>query len=307
MPPNKEQRERLKEWLELADNIHDRSSDFVESVNDLDSDVFHLRQRLFLAREVDQGKAYVRGDIACHLHVSLDAGGHNSHAHDFCIRFEKLHSSRGGSVDDAPISEEIPSVNEGLGGNQQDRVYHSVLIAVGELPEPDEGVEERVYSAEPSVGRLMPINQCPVFRGDFAQGTGLAGRADCELLGRGSGGEGVFGYGELDLLGVAGFLAPAVKAGKLPDQVLQGASKVVERIPGDDAKSPQQMLWRQGCHPKDVVAAFTIKLDAKSCSVAFRPKSGVDLALKGIAVLFCPVELRPDTVEVGLIGHEVEE
>jgi hypothetical protein len=57
-----------------------------------------------------------------------------------------------------------------------------------------------------------------------------------------------------------------------------------------------------------VVSALVIELQAQSYSVAWRHDStrsvdGADLALKGIAVLFGPVDLGPTSAEVGPVTH----
>jgi hypothetical protein len=56
MPPNKEQRERLKEWLELAENMDDISGDMVKFRDD----------------PIPLWERYLRGHVALHFHMWVE-------------------------------------------------------------------------------------------------------------------------------------------------------------------------------------------------------------------------------------------
>ena len=80
MSPNKEQKERLREWLELADDMGDGPSDAVQGVAHRDG---------VLPVVLDVGEAYQRGKVACHLHVTLKIRGGDQDARYLCAKFHR--------------------------------------------------------------------------------------------------------------------------------------------------------------------------------------------------------------------------
>jgi hypothetical protein len=296
MPPNKEQKERLREWLELADDLSDAGGDAVDGPNDVGvvkpGGVAQVRG----GRNV--GNAYERGHAACHLHVSLETRRANPHAQDFCIQYERLTDRYVPVLD--PLSPKVPEhVREDLNGEdpRQNRIQQPVFVVVGQLPEPEKGMRDR--RAVPSVARLVPLDDCPMARKDIPQSLFLSSLKPPRF----SAGKRGFLDGERNASGVPGLASASLKEGQLPDEVIQCPPEIMERVAKDKAEPGQQVFWGQLCNPKNVVSAFRLELYAQSNVVFFDPDGGVNLALKDVAVLFGPPEFVPATTEVGLVGH----
>src|SRR5215210_4415734 len=308
MPPTKGQRERLKEWLELADNLHHEGAHKVDAV-----DHRHQASPGLLAGGgwcAGIGKAYSRREIACHVHITLDCGRENLYTQNLCARFERLPETHVVKLDGAARgAKDLDLVYKRPVRKRSCEDYHPVLVAVGELPQPVEGVSGETAVSVPSVVRLVPLDDCPMFRGDIVQRAGPTGGVHAaEIFGRGAGWRELISKGKLDLLGVSGLISPAVKARELPDEVIQGPSEVVDHVSHEKAPTTESLFREHRFSPEDVVSALVIELQAQSYSVAWRHDStrsvdGADLALKSIAMLFGPVDLGPDAVEVGPVGH----
>lgn len=130
MPPNKEQRERLKKLLELADNMDNESTDAGQGLG-----YFDVRERA-IRHGGNLGKAYERGDVACHLHASLEARGSNLHVQNLCISLVRplYIGSRLMNGDD--LTTELPENLKRYPisvGEKQGWGYYPVLVMVGEV------------------------------------------------------------------------------------------------------------------------------------------------------------------------------
>src|SRR5215210_5674449 len=86
IPPTKEQRERLKEWLELADDADDVRGYGIDSGCRCGGIRHGHSTALWGMGHV--GETYHRGDTTCHLHVSLESRGANPHAYILCIGYQ---------------------------------------------------------------------------------------------------------------------------------------------------------------------------------------------------------------------------
>jgi hypothetical protein len=137
MPPNKEQRERLKEWLKLADNPTDTLTHDVKR-----GGCQGVRQRGGYANiEVvgNVGQAYERNDITCHLHISLETRGTNFLAQDFCVELQRLPETTYIGVNNPTEATAAPSASpadahSALAAGPITAVGDSVMIgAAGEL------------------------------------------------------------------------------------------------------------------------------------------------------------------------------
>src|SRR5215213_6078847 len=127
--------------------------------------------------------AWVRNDVACHLHVQLEACGPNLHAHDFCIVFGK--PIMAGASRNVHVNEFAPEAFEELEeigvpvSKYRYRGYYPMFIGVGELAKPHQVVHEQMRLVETTAVGLMPLDSCPMFRRDV-----LASPVSRELLGR---------------------------------------------------------------------------------------------------------------------------
>lgn len=290
MPPTKEQKERLKEWPELADNIDHERRYLVDGIKRIDE------------ATVDIGEAYSREHIACHLHVSLKGRGTHFGTRNLCIGFQGFKNVGEARVNNLPsnLREDAPE-DSGSCRVRQEGCDYLVLVAVGYVPKSGEGMRSGdVWQAGrvPSLVRLAPLDDCPMSRAHRMQGAGFL-----ELCGGRVGGRRGVLDGKLNDFGVGRPPSFGAKPAKLPYQVVQRPSKVMGNISDDDAPSDMPVLGK-GCCPKDMPAAFAVELNVKSYSVAFRSLGSIHLVLEDIAVLFGPPNLAPTTAEVGLVGHD---
>jgi hypothetical protein len=296
MPPNKEQSERLKEWLKIADDPDGIATYCVEGERYFGR--LRFADRAYIHTVGNVGKAYERHDITCHLHVSLETSGQNLQLTDLCISYQRLPEICSPVLDHPPaVTQKNVAVDKDSRTPKQDWVYQPMFVVVREPLESKKGVRDR---AVPSLVRLVVLDDCPMAGKHIPQGFFLPAH---KILWSNVG-DGVFLDGELDAKGIAGFPPPTLEKGQLPHEVVQGRSEVLECVAHDEAEPDQQIFRGKGCSPEDVVSAFTVVLDADSYAVRCDPESGVNLTLKGITVLFGPVELGPTTSEVGLVGHD---
>jgi hypothetical protein len=291
MPPNKQQREQLREWLELADNLHDERGNLVKGLDYIDPDTLSI------------GEAYEeRPRKACHLHVSLDTRGIHSNTHHLCIAYQRLKVANGAKLDHlAPDILKDTLENTNVSSVYENRGHHPMFVVIGQISKPGERMsrgEARHTRYAPFVVRLIPLDDCPVTRLDQVQLSG-----SLEVFRSRVGGGRVVLDRELDLVGVTRVAPFGLDKTKLPNQMVQSPPKVVNHISDHDAPTGIP-LSREGRCPEDVISAFRVELDTKSYLVAFRPKDSLKLVQKNIAVLFGPPDLAPTTTEVGLVGHD---
>ena len=297
MPPNNQPPESIRKLMEVADYTKYLRNNFAK----------YPVQRYDAGGTVWEAinNAWVRNNIACHIHVGLEACGADSHAHDLCILFHKPSAvfSPGALQpnDFAPGSlKELKYIGVSVGKHCY-RGYHLVFIGVGEIPEPGQRVQEDMGLVEMTLVGLMPVDDCPVFRSEFVERPTFLEAPRVRELGR----RAVLD-GELDLIGVAGLPSPSADETKLPDQVIEGGSGVVGDVPDDDSEPADGIFRECRCRPEDVIAATRLKLTPHGYSVGFGD-GGTDLrpafAVKLVEVLFGPLDFSPDTGEVRLVAH----
>lgn len=274
MPPNKEQRERLGEWLELADDIRYGRRDLVDG----------RHQRNPTTGGIGQG--YERGSFACHLHIVLVDRGSGGTPCEYCAAFQRRPDASG-ELDVKEGSLESLAVNQHVAVGAKHGADGSVFVDIGKFPQLDERVKP---TPVPSVVRLVPLNDCPMRGGDFVEIVTFP-----EQLGR-------VGDGKLNTRGLLGCVPVAFVEGKLPDHVVQSASQIVDEVPEDHCPT-HDVPVRHGVNPEQVVAAFRIVLGPKTYLVAFDREKIDGFAIKGIAVRFCPFDLGPAAAKIGRVGH----
>src|SRR5215203_4437728 len=272
--PTGKERERLKEWLELADDIHDIHSNEVKGAPGIDG-----------AGCVDGvAQRYSRGEVACHLHIQLQTRGEEFHTGHFCIEFRSVDERGATYIHDLPLNSLGDMRQHGsIPINQRDWFNFPVFVDGGQVSDVGEGMENHAR-AVPGVVRLIPLDDCPMVRTEQIQRPVFL-----EVFGSGVGGGGSILDRELDPSRVARVLSVSLDEANLPNEVVQGPSDIMNDVSNDEANAEQQILRGKGCHPVDVLAALRVELDAKSYSVAFDRERCHSLALKDVKVLFSPL------------------
>jgi hypothetical protein len=249
--------------------------------------------------------AWIRNNIACHLHVELEARGPNLYTHYLCIPIHKRvvgsRSKRNHIGDFAPETlEKLRKVGVPVGKHCY-RGYHLVFVVVGELAEPRQGMQEHMPLVEVTLVGLMLIDDCPVLRSELVERPVFKKPPLVGELGRGA----VLDR-KLDDLGVTGFPPLGADETKLPNQVVKSGPEIVGDVSDEDSDSAHGIFRDGCCSPKDVIAATRLVFKPHGYSVSIGDggadtKSG--FAAKCIEVLFGPLDFSPDTGEVRLVAR----
>jgi hypothetical protein len=275
MPPNKEQRERLEALLKLAYDFGDTPNYFVDGLDD----------------STPLWKLYLRNRIAFSVRVKVDVRRH--HASHYLIAEFKALSPRMERDGDGIGPAQRRVALEATSDIHEYRVDDAVFVCVGEVLEDGKGVLTPV----PSVVRLKQLNHCPMPRGYLPQTTGLGKVSTLDS------GDRFISDRELDFLNVPRRLAPGVVESKLPNEVVEGRSQVVNDVPDREPCSAQKQVGHL-CDVEDVLACVRVDLGANSYQVSFSPDDRFDFALQGVVVLDRPVDFASDAAEVGSVGHD---
>jgi len=161
-----------------------------------------------------------------------------------------------------------------------------VFVPVGEVAECSESEARRVRSI---VG-LRRTDDCPLTRGDFAEMYPLVRETLASVLNR-----------ELDL--AAQFLrlgGPEIMTTQLEEQVIKGASKVMNYIPQDNPDSRSPRLWNC-CDAKDMITRLHVQLGAELDELGFGnvpENERRDYGLQAIAMITRPLGLGSTPVKV---------
>lgn len=269
-----EQQERLEELLKLAYDVDDSLSHPVDGLDD----------------STPLWKLYLRNRIALSVRMKVDVAGQPT-SHYFFPEFEALPTRverHRGVVDGSERRVALEATSD----IYEYGVDNAVFVCVGEVLESDEGI----FTPVPSVVRLKQLNHCPMPRGYLPQATGLGKISALDS------GDAFIPNRELDFLNVPRRLAPGVVESKLPNEVVEGRSQVVNDVPDYEPRSAQKRVGHL-CDVEDVLACVRVDLGANSYQVSFSLDDRFDFALQGIVVLDCPVDLGSDAAEVGLVGH----
>jgi len=270
----KEQQERLEELLKLAYDVEDALCHPVDSPDDL----------------TPLWKLYLRHRIALSVRIKVDVAGQPA-SHYFFPEFEALPPRVERHRDVADGSKRGVAV-EAASYKHEYRVDNAVFVCVGEVLENGEGM----FTPVPSVVRLKQLNHCPMPRGHLPQATGLGKVSTLDS------GDAFVSDRELDFLNVPRRLAPGVVESKLPNEVVEGRSQVVNDVPDHESCSAQKQVGHL-CDVEDVLACVRVDLGANSYQVSFSPHDRFDFALQGVVMLDCPVDFGLDAAEVGSVRH----
>lgn len=294
--PTSQPAESIRKLMELADHTLYLKDNFVKNPVQRDDAGGTLREAI--------NNAWVRNNIACYLHVELEARGPNLYTHHLCIPIHKRvvgsRSKRDHIGDFAPETlEKLRKVSVPVGKHCY-RGYHFVFVVVGELPETRQRVQEDVRLIEMASVGLMLINDCPMFRSDLVERCGFLKLPFVCQLGRGT----VLDR-KLDDVRVVWFSSPGTDEAKLPDQVVEGRPEIVGYIPNEDSDSADGTFRDGRCCPKYVIAAVGLVFKPHGYSVSIGDEGGGSepgFAAKVIEMLFGPLDLSPDSGEVRLVS-----
>ena len=277
MPPNKEQREYLKEWLDPVNDLDNTAGNTVKP--------FDNRVALW--------EHYVGSRVALHLHIGFVQRG-KPYAKDLCADFEAL-ISRKDEVLGADIVKNT-SGKEKLVCRNQDCIYHPVFVPVRQGMEDGECLVRRVKS----LVRLKFMDDCPMVGEYVSESAGARKLFRDDILTWG-----FDDYRESDLAGPVARRAFAshLVEGELPNDVVQDATQVVNHVANQDAEVEQGEL--RDCYgPKDMIARLRIELTDDSYLIGLSQEQGTDFGIKRVAVFPRPLQLRPASTEVRSVAHD---
>jgi hypothetical protein len=279
MPPNKEQRERLKEWLKPPKDFRNTTPDIIKPFDNRGA----LREH------------YVGGRVALHVHVGFGQNRGKRCAKDLCAEFEAL-VGRNDEVLDADGVQNTVRQKKLIGGNQ-DWIYHPVFVRVRQRLQNGEFVTLRIRS----LVRLKFMDDCPMVGEHVLEGTSVRKlfRDDIRAWG-------------VDLYGKPNLASPPLGGrsstvgfvtGELPNNMVQDTTEVVDNVANQDTEVAQREI-RDCYSPKDMVARLRVELTDDSYLIGLSQKQGADFGIKRVSMYPRPINLGPTSTEVGLADHD---
>jgi hypothetical protein len=274
MPPSEKEREHLREWIELSDNLDDYCADSVD---------YHKRF-------ANPGQAYFRQQVAVHVDAWIGwrqpRKVEGSGEIQLCADFEALPAACKHPFQ-AP-SLRSPNWRQ-FKWSEQYRVDDLVFVSVGETLEPSR------VAAVPSVVRLEPPQCCSMGWIEMGKGSCLF-----ELVGR-------LRKGESDLLNSVGGNLPKPSPtlqGKLPREEVQGGSEVLDAISNDQAEMFHE-VFGEGGDPDLIERGLRIELYSDRYLARLVPRDGIKVGFKVLSMRLRPINLGPATGKVGAVSHEL--
>lgn len=270
MPPNKEQRERLKGWLDFAEKHRGQLPHTLKRVWEPGGEVF---------------EGCRNGTVEAHFHVGIGSGLLAVNPGYFCARLEATGqlsapaegAPRNHATDREVVVGEYASAEfakvVGAGG-----LKLSVLVPNYEGVEKGEGVA--VPSRTPLVG-LVLLDDCPVFREN-------APHSFPDLLP-----ENATGPANRELrLGRASPMRFAPRADEVVGEVVERGPEVGEGVASDKAPLDGQRLDALDMERKEVTLAIELFPErVRWFSVEVFPSP--DAVIEFVEVILCPFELAP--------------
>jgi hypothetical protein len=294
MSLNNEPPESIRKLMEVADYLKYLMNHFVNYPVQRNDAGEALWEAIY--------NAWVRNNVACHLHVELEARGPHLHTHYLCVLVHKpVMAVASGNVQVNKFAPETLKELDKVGvpvGKHCYRGYHPVFVGVGELAEPRQGMRERMRFVETVAVGLMALDDCPVFGRDELAPAGVL-----QLLGR-------VGDRKLDsrlLPLVPWHFSVAIDERQLPKEVVEGGPEIVDGIPDKDSDPADGIFGECCCRPEDVIASvrFVFQPHGYLVNIGDRVSNSESrFAAKRIEVLFGPLDFSPDTGEVRLVARD---
>ena len=281
MPPNKEQRERLKRYLERVDDIVDPVVDFVELGDDA----------------LAFWEAYFWGRAACHLHMRVGKRGRRG-ACNLCADFKVFRGMT--EIEFETFSGTFFEVQRASGYKYGG--YHPVFISVGEDSEDSERIPLRLASSV----RLQALDDCPM-RGEYIlESLGFRKLFRDDIL------DILVGFDNYRKSGsprpsAGEFLPPRFHERELPHEMVKHTSQIMYSIPHEQAQPDSWQFGGVG-DLEDIVSRLRVELTGESYEVRWLQDEAVaDLFIEDVAMFPRPCKLGPASTEVGSVSHRSEE
>jgi hypothetical protein len=278
--PNKEQRERLKRYLERVDDLVDPVVDLVELGDDA----------------LAFWEAYFWGRAACHLHMRVGKRGRRGTS-NLCADFKVFRGMREiECIDFDAFSGTFFEMESG--GGYKYGGCHPVFISVGEDSEDGESIPLRLASSV----RLQALDDCPM-RGEYI----LEGIGFCKLF-RDDILDILVGFDNYRKSGsprpAAGeFLPPRFHKRELPHEMVEHTSEIMHNISHEQARSDSWQLGGVG-NLEDIVSRLRIELTGESYEVRWVQEEAVaDFFIEDVAMYPRPCKLGLASTEVGSVSH----
>jgi hypothetical protein len=278
MPPTREQRKQLKQYLERVDNFVGPAVDFIELANDA----------------LAFWEAYFWGRAACHLHMRVAKRGQRGTC-NLCADFKVFRSMP--EVKFETINGAFFELQRA--GGYKYGGYHPVFISIGEDSEDGEGVPLRL----PSSVRLQALDDCPM-RGDYIlEGVSLRKLFRDDIL------DFLVGFDNYRKSGsprpaAREFLAPRFHERELPREMVEHTSQIMHDIPHEQAQADSWQFGGIG-NLEDIVSRLRVELTSEFYEVRFvQEKAGTNFFIEDVAMLPRPCNLGAASTEVGLVGHD---
>jgi hypothetical protein len=230
-------------------------------------------------------KRYIEFDIAIHVHLEARTR-QKRETGQFCTVFERA-KVEADHIEPLSCGRRF-QFDGGLPRDGDDQVQKPVLVRVGQLVQPPERIILR--ASIPSVVRLLILDQCLVYGGEAP-----------DLFGKCRPSVSVSGSSELQpviedrkLGALCG--RPSVELSQFAREVVEATPQVVEELP-----NKHTARWRRSsAHDclDNQVTRLRVNIVNNTVSVSF--EEPIDLLLKSIHVLPCPLVFEPNTV--GRVG-----
>ena len=277
MPPNKEQRERLKHYLNRVDDFADPVVNLVELGNDA----------------LAFWEAYFWGRVACHLHMRIGKRGQRGTC-NLCADFKVFRGMPEIEFQafNGTFFEMEPAGGHKYGG------YHPVFISVGEDSEDGECVPLRVASSV----RLQPLDDCPM-AGDYVfEGIGFRKLFRDDIL------DILVGFDNYRKSGsprpAAGeFLPPCFHERELPHEMVEHTSQIMHSLPHEQAQPDSWQFGGVG-NVEDMVSRLRVELTGESYAVRWvQEEEGADFFIEDVAMFPRPCKFGLASTEVESVSH----
>ena len=279
MPPDKEQRKRLKSWLDFAEKHGNHPPHVLKGIWEPSVSVF---------------EGYRSGSVEAHYHIGIRSDLLAVNPSYFCARLKAGDELSSSPEDAAWLHSADCEIVEGsyLRGKTA-KVVCGNRLNLSVLVPNYEGVEQREGMAVPSCAplvRLVALDACPVLRKDARHSLPHllpehpAVKTDSELR-----------------LGAAFPLRFAPRPDEVVGQVVEGGAEVGKNVASDKAPLDGQFLDAHDMPGKEITLAVELFPErVRWFGVEVQPSP--DVMLEFVEVFLSPVELVPASFVEGTHG-----